>query len=128
MRARLKKRYPPDDRGRSRWFWIVRYHATDGTDHSDRIGYWTRDPRDTWKPRPYQGRNLPRLSESQVRAKLRRYDDRVEHGKQDKPTASGWARFVDDYLDRTRGTIRDSTLTELRITLEAFGELAEPSD
>ena len=104
---------------------MVRYHGTDGTDHSDRIGYWTTNPRDAWKPRPYQGRDLPRLSESQVRARLRRYDDRIEQGKQDKPTASDWSRFVDGFLDRTGRTIRDSSLKELRVSLETFGELAD---
>ena len=126
MRARLKKRYPRNHRNRKRWVWVVRYAATDGTDQGDCIGYWTMDSRDRWQPRPYRGRTLPRLSETQACGRLRRFDERIEQGKQDKPVLTEWSRFTEDFLDRTRETIRDSSLKELRIALDVFGELCEP--
>gem|GEM_PF-2363317 len=126
MRARLKKRYPRNHRNHKRWVWVVRYAATDGTDQGDCIGYWTADSRDRWQPRPYRGRTLPRLSESQAHSRLRTFDERIEHGKQDKPERTEWDRFVANFVDRTRATIRDSSLQELEITLRVFGELCEP--
>ncbi len=66
------------------------------------------------------------LPDSQIRTRRRRYDDQIEQGKQDKPLASEWTWIVDGFLERTRGTVRDSSLKELRVSLEVFGELAEP--
>jgi integrase len=126
MRARLKKRFPCAHRGRKRWVWVVRYTATDGTDQGDCIGYWTSDSRDPWQPRPYRGRTLPRLSETQARDLLRKFDERIEQGRQDKPQRTEWDQFAEDFVDRTRGTIRDTSLEILETTLRIFAELCEP--
>ena len=99
--------------------------STDGTDQGDCIGYWTADSRDRWQPRPYRGRTLPRLSETQARGRLRRYDERIEQGRQDKPVSTEWSRFIDDFVDRTHGTIRDTTLADYETTLSVFGELCD---
>lgn len=126
MRARLKRRYPRDHRGRKRWTWIVRYQATDGTDQGDTIGFWTTDPRDTWRPKPHAGRTLPRISERQARDRLRKYNERIERGEQDKPAVTQWELFAEDFLDRTRGTVKESSIKELRVSLDVFGELCSP--
>lgn len=127
MRSRLKKRYPRDNRNHKRWVWVVRCIATDGTDQGDTIGYWTTDSRDAWRPRKYRGKRLPRLSEKQAHDCLRKFDEQIEHGKQDKPTSAEWAVFVGDFLNRTRGTVKITTLKEYRISLEVFGDLCAPS-
>ena len=124
MRARLKKHYPRDHRNRARWVWVVRYVATDGTVQGNRLGYWTTDSRDRWEPRRYKGRTLPRLSESQARARMRRHDDLIEQGKQDKPDRTEWDQFIDEFVERNRGTVRDTTLGDYQAGMRVFGELS----
>jgi hypothetical protein len=126
MRSRLKRRYPRNHRNRKRWTWVVRYVATDGTDQGDTIGYWTVDPRDSWQPKKHAGRTLPRLSERQARDRLQKYNERIERSEQDKPVATGWTLFVEAVLDRTRGTVKESSIKELRVSLDVFGELSAP--
>ena len=126
MRSRLKRRYPRNHRNHKRWTWVVRYLATDGTDQGDTIGYWTADPRDPWRPKQHAGRTLPRLSERQARDQLQKFNDRIERREQDKPAATRWELFVEDVLDRMRGTVRESSVKELRVSLEVFGELCTP--
>ena len=51
--------------------------------------------------------------------------ERIEQGRQDKPVSTEWSRFIDAFVERTRGTIRDTTLSDYETTLSVFGELCD---
>ena len=127
MRAQLKKRRPLNGaRRRTRWVWIVRYPNTNGeSSQCDRVGYFCA-PGDSWRPRAYNGRDLPRLTEREARDKLREYENKVAAGRQDKPDPTSWDAFAEQYIADTRQTVRESSLYIIELSLAKFGESCEP--
>ena len=110
MKALLKKRYPTNHRNKSRWVWLVRTPTTDGrTAQCDSVGYWC-DSRDNWKPKPFKGKVLGRMTAKGAQDKLREAENQVEAGRQDKPELVGWDGFVQAYIRKNRKTVAESTL------------------
>ncbi len=132
--VKLKKRYPPD-RDMTHWTWILRYWSADGVKEFQEAIGWFAPTRDPWKPRGCSG---PRLTEKDARAiqfqrrtellsGLVGQPEPAEEVRTSDPASEPFDQWVKDYVEETRGTVRDSTLKEYRLALQALSKATSPA-
>ena len=125
--AKLVRRFPADEfakpaKKRTKWFWIIRWTATDGDrTEATTIGFWSKDP--TWFPARGVG---VRMNRSEAEQLLREKLVNCDKGRQDKPVSTPWDEWSKSYVEATRDTVADSTLVEIENALRVFHETCSP--
>ncbi len=132
--VKLKKRYPPDG-NRAHWTWILRYWSVDAAKENSEVIGWYAPAKDTWQPRHSKG---PRLTERQAQEiQVQRRNDLREgrvgqpepaqEVRVSDPATTPFAKWIDHYMEETRGTVRERTLREIRHAMEMLQEVASPA-
>lgn len=122
MRTRLAKRHVNADGTHSgkRWMWIARTE-----NRADTIGFWC-ESRDSWRPRKWKGRELPRLTKSEAHDRLLELESQMARGRSDRPVRTDWDVFVHNAIEHIRGTVRMASVLETDNALRVFGALVAP--
>ena len=132
--VKLKKRYPRSG-GKSHWMWVLRYWSADACKEIGEVIGWYAPARDSWHPKWCKG---PRLTAAQAReVRIQRRNDlregRVGQPETDAdpveandPVVVPFVRWLDAYVEETRGTVRETSLKEIRDALRALNKAVAP--
>ncbi len=131
--VKLKKRYPPGG-DKSCWTWVLRYWCADGSKEIGEVIGWYAPARDGWEPKWCKG---PRLTETQAdEIRVQRRND-LREGRVGKPEAihekpvndpetMPFSKWREIYVEETKGTVRASTLREIKRALKCLDTLITP--